>query len=458
MLALNADKMNEGSLQQVKSVSQINSEISQLLDNEYRFVRVRGEVSTIRQPFSGHTYFILKDHQSQLASVLFKNKRRWLASELEEGQQVICDGRISVYEPRGQYQLIVDTVDFDGTGQLRILFEQLKQKLRSEGLFDQEHKLVLPEAMHKVVLITSPSGAAVHDFVSICRGRRADLFIQILPVRVQGQGSAEEICRALETAHDLSPDVIVLCRGGGSIEDLWSFNEETVARAIYQAKIPVVAGIGHETDFTIADFCADFRCATPTAAAELITTDPAGYEDKLEYFSSRLLRSMAYLLNDYMVRLKRAAETLSTFDSTFSHYTFTVEHLFSKLHTSMALSVEQKSTQFSKLYSLLLRLSPENTISRHHDRLEYLGQRLVDRTDQLIRSRQNRLEQNAAVLDTLSPLKTLARGYGIVAKKGGPTYSAKEIVTSTSQVVEEEEVEVRLHRGIMDCRVIRKKS
>ena len=419
MLDINVEKMNEGLLQQVKSVSQINSEIRQLLDKDFRFVRVRGEISTIRQPFSGHTYFILKDSQSQLASVLFKNQRRWLGSELEEGQQVICDGRISVYEPRGQYQLIVDTIDFDGTGQLRILFEQLKQKLRNEGLFDQGHKLKLPEAIDKAILITSPTGAAVHDFISICHGRRSDLLLQILPVRVQGKDAAEEICRAIETAHAFSPDVIVLCRGGGSIEDLWSYNEETVARAIFKAQIPVVTGIGHETDFTIADFCADYRCATPTAAAELITSDPAGYKEKLEYFSSRLLRSMGYLLDNYTTRLNRATETLSTFDKAFSHHTLTVDHLFSRLHASMALSVEMKANRFSEIFSLLLRLSPENSINRHHDRLAYLGQRLIDRTNQMIRSRQNRLEQNAAVLDTLSPLKTLARGYGIVSRGGG---------------------------------------
>lgn len=458
MLGVNAGNMKEGLLQPVKSVSQINSEIRQLLDKDFRFVRVRGEISTIRQPFSGHTYFILKDSQSQLASVLFKNQRRWLASELEEGQQVVCDGRISVYEPRGQYQLIVDTIDFDGTGQLRILFEQLKDKLRSEGLFDQEHKLKLPEAIEKAILITSPSGAAVHDFISICHGRRSDLLIQILPVRVQGKDSVEEICRAIETAHTFSPDVIVLCRGGGSIEDLWSFNEETVARAIFRAEIPVVTGIGHETDFTIADFCADHRCATPTAAAELITSDPAGYEERLEYFSRRLLRSMGYLLDNYTIRLDRATETLSTFDQAFSHHTFTVDHLFSRLHASMTLSVELKAKRFSEIFSLLLRLSPEYSINRHHDRLTYLGQRLIDRTDQLIQSRQNRLEQNAAVLDTLSPLKTLARGYGIVSKGDGPAGKSKEIVTSTSQVIEEEEVEIRLHRGSMDCRVVRKKA
>ena len=450
--------MSAGSLGQIKSVSQINGEIRQLLDSEFRFVRVRGEVSTIRQPFSGHTYFTLKDHQSQLSAVLFKNQRRWLAGELEEGQQVICDGRITVYEPRGSYQLIVDTIDFDGTGQLRILFEQLKQKLRTEGLFDQEFKTELPPLINKVVLITSPSGAAVHDFISVCLARRSALLIQILPVRVQGYEAAEQICRALETAQTLAPDVVVLCRGGGSIEDLWSFNEESVARAIFNAKVPVVTGIGHETDFTIADFCADVRCATPTAAAELITTDPAAYEEKLSYFHSRLLRSMTLLLEEYGSRLDRAAELLSTFDKAFSHHTFTLDHLFSRLVSSVSLTVEQKTASFSDLHSRLLRLAPDHAIRRHQDKLIYLRQALIDRTNQLIGTRQSTLEQSAAVLDTLSPLKTLARGYGIVSKKATEPGEAGKVVTSTSQVAEQEELEVRLHRGAMDCRVIRKHS
>ena len=389
---------------------------------------------------------------------MFKNQRRWLAAELKEGQQVICDGRISVYEPRGQYQLIVDTIDFDGTGQLRILFEQLKQKLRNEGLFDQEHKITLPPAINHVVLITSPTGAAVHDFISVCTARRAGLSIQILPVRVQGPEAADQICRAIETAHTLAPDVIVLCRGGGSIEDLWSYNEESVARAIYDATVPLITGIGHETDFTIADFCADVRCATPTAAAELITTDPFTYEEKITYFSSRLLRSVTLLLNEYEARLNRVTDMLSTFDKAFSHHTFTVEHLFTKLHNAMTSAVEQRASRLSNLHSSLLHLAPDTTINRHQDKLTFLSQRLIDRTDQLMQTRQTKLEQSAAVLDTLSPLKTLARGYSIVSKKDHTSNGSSAIITSTSQVEEKEEVEVRLHHGAMDCRVVRKRS
>lgn len=448
--------MSRGSLGQVKSVSQVNAEIRHLLDSEFRFVRVQGEISTVRQPLSGHTYFTLKDHQSQLPAVLFKNQRRWLAAELQEGQQVICDGRISVYEPRGQYQLIVDTIDFDGTGQLRILFEQLKQKLSNEGLFDQDRKNPLPSAIKHVVVITSPTGAAIHDFISVCTTRRAALSIQILPVRVQGQGAAEGIRNAVDTAHTLSPDVIVLCRGGGSIEDLWSFNEEIVARAIHEATIPLITGIGHETDFTIADFCADVRCATPTAAAELITTDPSVFEEKIISHSSRLLRSMTLRLNEYEVRLERINDILSTFDKAFSHHTFAVEHLFTKLHNSMALTLAQRTTRFARVQSLLLRLTPETTISRYEDRLTFLSQRLRERANQMIQTRQARFEQSAAVLDTLSPLKTLARGYSVVSQKASAEDSSP-IITSTTQVEENEEVEVRLHQGSMDCRVVRKR-
>lgn len=449
--------MNDLPLKQIKSVSQINSEIRQLLDGNFRFVRVQGEISTIRQPYSGHTYFILKDEESQLNSVLFKNQQRWLARELEEGQLVICDGRISVYEPRGSYQLIIDSIDFDGTGQLHVLFERLKQKLKAEGLFSPERKLALPEVVERIVLITSPSGAAVHDFISVCRNRRADVLIQILPVRVQGKEATEEISHALLHAHSYHPDVIVLCRGGGSLEDLWAFNEELVARAISQSEIPVISGIGHETDFTIADFCADIRCATPTAAAELVTVDPLIFMDKLAFLSSQIRRSMHDILTDLNFRLARSAETLSTFDRAFSHHTFTVENLFSRLLSSARLNAQQKSTLVAELHARLLRHSPSGSINLYHQKLNYLSEKFCDRIIRAINTRQLSLEQSAAVLDTLSPLKTLARGYGIVTKNNTKAEGSSQVVTSIDQVEDGEEVAVKLHKGQMDCNVVRRK-
>ncbi len=448
--------MNDFVGRPIQSVTEINGEIRQLLDNSFRFVRVRGEISTIRQPFSGHTYFVLKDEKSQLSAVLFKNQQRWLSQPLADGQQVICDGRISVYEPRGQYQLIVDSIDFDGTGQLRILFEQLKQKLRSEGLFDDDSKLPLPAEIHKIVLITSPSGAAVHDFLSVCRKRRADVLIQILPVRVQGRAAAEQICSAILTAGELSPDVIVLCRGGGSIEDLWSFNEERVARTICRSTIPIVTGIGHETDFTIADFCADLRCQTPTAAAQMVTIDPDGYRRRLNYINDRLRRSLTYQLNDYTSRLRHAADLLSSFDKAFSRHTITVDSLFSRSCGAMALRVEKHHSHFRELKSRLHRLSPENTVHLYRNRLEFLSATFLDRTKQFLNAKNSELSRCVDRLDTLSPLKTLARGYSIVSAPIDGELT-KRIITSIDQVEKDDELEIRLHRGELDCRVVRKR-
>lgn len=450
--------MHKTSGSQIRSVTEINADIRQLLDSEFRFIRVRGEVSNIRQPYSGHTYFVLKDERSQLSSVLFKNQQRWLSQPLKDGQQVICDGRISVYEPRGQYQLIVDTIDFDGTGQLRILFEQLKERLRSEGLFEAERKVSLPAVIDKIALITSPTGAAVHDFLSVCRKRSSDALVQIIPVRVQGDGAADQICGALETAVSLSPDVIVLCRGGGSIEDLWAFNEESVARAIVRTAIPVVTGVGHETDFTIADFCADVRCPTPTAAAQLVTTDPAAYLEKLSYLAARLKRSLTGRLELYRDRLDHSAEILSTFDRAFSHHTFTVDHCFSRLCGAMALGIERQSAHCAELRSRLHHSSPGNTIDLYQKQLDHLSEKCFDRSRQRIEAKENRLIRNSARLDTLSPLKTLARGYSIVTTKGAGAEPSQRIVTGSDQVDLQEEIEIRLHRGELACRVVGKRS
>jgi exodeoxyribonuclease VII large subunit len=448
--------MNESFDRQIKTVTEINTEIGQLLDGSFRFVRIRGEISTIRKPYSGHTYFVLKDEKSQLNAVLFKNQQRWLSHPLDDGQQVVCDGRISVYEPRGQYQLIVDTIDFDGAGQLRLLFDQLKLKLRSEGLFDEDSKRSLPSPIEKIVLITSPSGAAVHDFLSVCRKRQADLLVQILPVRVQGHEAAGQICAALRKANELSPDVIVLCRGGGSIEDLWSFNEESVARAVYQSAIPVVTGIGHETDFTIADFCADLRCQTPTAAAQMVTVDPAVFRQQLSYITSRLHRSLTYQLSDYTSRLSHAANVLSSFDKAFSRPTFTVDNLFSRMCGAMALAIEKQSSRSAELESRLHRFSPGAAVRLYQSKLQFLSVKFSDRTAQFIDSKSITLNRCVDRLDTLSPLKTLARGYSIVSRKND-TEQAKEIITDIDQVENNEAIEIRLHRGELDCQVVRKR-
>jgi exodeoxyribonuclease VII large subunit len=266
--------MNRIETEPILTVSQLTRSIKTILEKEYRFVRISGEISNLKTPFSGHSYFTLKDGSSQIRGVLFKQQKRFVELTLKDGQEVVCFGRVTVYEPRGEYQLVIDNVDLFGTGRLQAEFERLKRKLSDRGYFSASIKKPLPAYPGRIVIISSPTGAAIQDFLKSTRNRQSPLHIQILPVRVQGTEAAGEIARAIQTANSIKDvDIIVLCRGGGSLEDLWAFNEEKVADAIHLSEIPIVTGIGHEIDFTIADFCADYRCPTPTGVAEKIVPD-----------------------------------------------------------------------------------------------------------------------------------------------------------------------------------------
>ena len=255
----------------ILTVTELTRSIRGILETEFPFITVSGEISNLRQPYSGHVYLTLKDENSQIKAVLFKLQQKYLRELPADGQKVICRGRISVYEPRGEYQLIIDYLERLGTGELQVAFGMLKQKLADEGLFDPVTKKEIPRFPARIALVTSPEGAALHDFLKVALERYPSQPIEIFPVRVQGKEAATEITNALVQLNQLQrSEVIVLCRGGGSIEDLWPFNEESVARAIYASHIPVVSAVGHEIDYTIADFVADLRAPTPSAAAETI--------------------------------------------------------------------------------------------------------------------------------------------------------------------------------------------
>ena len=261
----------------IYTVSELNALIKSLLEQQFPFVWVVGEISNFRIPLSGHFYFTLKDEASQLNAVMFRGQHRQLKFEPEDGMRVTGMGRLSVYEPRGSYQIILEYLEPSGVGGLQIAYEKLKARLADEGLFDQQYKKPLPFLPHKMALITSPSGAVVHDMLNIIDRRFSNTQIEIFPVKVQGTGAEEEIVEALRMLNDrIGVDLGILARGGGSLEDLQAFNSERVARAIFASKIPIIAAIGHETDYTIADFVADLRAPTPSAAAELAV--PIKYE------------------------------------------------------------------------------------------------------------------------------------------------------------------------------------
>jgi exodeoxyribonuclease VII large subunit len=437
----------------IQSVSEITHSIRNLLEGEYRFVHINGEISNLKFPFSGHLYFVLKDSAAQIKAVLFKGQKKYLAENIKDGQQVICHGRISVYEPRGEYQLIVDTVDFFGTGLLQLQFEKQKQRLAAEGLFALESKKELPAFPRDIVLITSPAGAAVHDFLTICKKRNTSARIRIFPVRVQGEGAAEEIADAVGRVNrEMNADVIVLCRGGGSLEDLWAFNEECVARAIYASRIPVVTGIGHEIDFTIADFCADLRAPTPTGAAEIIIPDNIRLLSSIQKMQGQLSTAIQRKLEGYKKQLAYNQRLLGDLGSIFLNSSLKLDICVAGLIQSIKDILKNHATSCQHLTKRLLHQAPAVKIQFQHQQLEFLQNTLERQMATLLERKITAFRQQVTRLDAISPLATLARGYAIAGKRN--VFSGEvAIITESSQVELEETIEIQLHRGRLRCEV-----
>ena len=443
---------------EILTVSQITSSIKLLLEDAYRFVHIRGEVSNLRRPHSGHLYFTLKDDSAQLKTVLFKGQQKFLEKTIEDGQQLVCHGRISVYDQRGDYQLIVDTVDFQGSGRLYIEFERLKNKLREEGLFDSGRKKTIPQFPREIVVITSPTGAAIQDFLKICRLRRTNSTIKIFPVRVQGEGSGQEISRAIDRVNkELSPDLIVLCRGGGSLEDLWAFNEECVARAISRSEIPIVTGIGHEIDFTIADFCSDLRAPTPTAAAEQVLFDTNMLADHIQSLIRRIGFSISTLLDSYTQQVQSFQKRIGNLEPLFIHYSLDLDMRFSRFVDLMNKRLLKYQTHFDQLSITLRHQAPNLKLQSNRERLIHLHERLVDRIGQLFDKKENDFTRQLMLLDAVSPLATLARGYSITRKKDNITGHYK-VVSDSDQVAIRDRLQIILNQGRLECEVVRKEK
>src|SRR4030043_1347598 len=316
----------------ILTVSQLTAGIKDLLEATFEEGWVEGEISNLRRPPSGHLYFTLKDENSQIRGVLFKQQSRYLRFELEDGQHVICWGRVGIYEKRGEYQLILDYVVPRGIGSLQLAFGQFKQRLFEEGLFDQARKRPLPLVPKRIGIVTSPTGAVIRDMLHILRRRFANLHILLYPVRVQGEGASSEIAEAIKYFNQLTDvDVIIVGRGGGSLEDLWAFNEEAVARAIFHSKIPIISAVGHETDYTIADFVADLRAPTPSAAAELAVRDKREAGNILSYLRGRLENQMIQMLQGYRTDLSYIRKIFKEPGKKIEQYFLRVDDLVNRL-------------------------------------------------------------------------------------------------------------------------------
>jgi exodeoxyribonuclease VII large subunit len=431
------------------SVSELTGSIRGLLETSFSFVTVVGEISGLRQAPSGHYYFLLKDEQAQIRAVLFKQQRRYLVKPPADGLAVVCRGRVSVYEPRGEYQLVVDFLEAKGPGELQLAFEHLKKRLREEGLFAQARKRPLPFLPQRIALVTSPTGAAVFDFLRMAGARFPSVPVEIHPVRVQGQGAAEEIVQAISAANDRrTAEVIVLCRGGGSLEDLWAFNEEKVARAIHGSHIPVVSAVGHEIDFTIADFVADFRAPTPTAAAEAVLPVRRELLSRVDDLERRHRCALARMIQQARYRVENQRRLLGDPSFLLTHFLLLLDHKQTGLINAMAGRIKDRRSLLERNYSHLLKHSPLHLLQLQQHLSHELASRLRAAMAHDLERRRLSLAKAAGLIAAVSPLAVLGRGYAIARKLPG-----LQVVRKAAQVRPGDDIELLLQDGIVRCRV-----
>jgi len=409
------------------SVSDLTRRIKKILEDNLRYVWVAGEISNFKTYPSGHLYFTLKDEESQLPCAMWKGSAVRLAFQPESGQQVLAYGRIDVYLPRGQYQLIVEKMEPRGAGALAMRFEQLKKKLEAEGLFDPDRKRPLPMLPRAIALVTSPVGAAIQDMLRTIATRNPAVDVFLYPVRVQGEGAAPEIAAAIEHLNSARPDidVMIVGRGGGSIEDLWAFNEELVARAIHGSRIPVVSAVGHETDFTIADFVADVRAPTPTGAATMVVP---------------MLSDLLAMLGDHDAKLRRALTTRAEL----------ARSQLDRFRDSHALGepvalVVRHGERLDELHERL-GVALGGTVATARERLGVLAQRASSELAHASKTARERTESVARHLEAVSPVAVLGRGYSITTLEG-------RVIKRSSEVKPGDAIDTRLSDGSIRSRV-----
>lgn len=433
----------------ILTVSQLTSLIRGVLEENFEHVWVEGEVSNLALPASGHLYFTLKDAGAQLRCVMFRASARALKFRPGDGMGLIVRGRITVYEQRGDYQLLVEYLEPRGIGALQIAFIQLKEKLAREGLFAEEHKRPIPSLPQRIGVVTSATGAAIHDILNVLKRRFANVEVLLRPVKVQGDGAAAEIAEAINDLNRYGAvDVMIVGRGGGSLEDLWAFNEERVARAIYRSRIPVISAVGHEVDFTIADFVADLRAPTPSAAAELVVKSKEELAARVDFLRHRLVQGMRRMLAEAGGELDGLSRSLRDPTMYLGHLTQRVDDLNSRLVRALDGTVRCRKGELDLLRNHLRLMNPALEVERARERvISFRG-----RAEIALRHHLDRLGESAAAqtarLEALSPLGTLSRGYSVALK-----LPERLVVRSFKQLNIDDLVEIRFHFGRAWCRV-----
>ncbi|MEM7145259.1 MAG: exodeoxyribonuclease VII large subunit [Verrucomicrobiota bacterium] len=428
--------------QKIYSVSQITRKIRTLLEFQVGDVWIEGEISNLRKQASGHQYFTLKDPDAQIAAVLFRGNARNLDFDPEDGTQVQAFGELSVYEARGQYQLIVRHLQPKGAGALQAKFEALKSKLQSEGLFDSELKKPIPPFPNVLALVTSPTGAALRDMLNILSRRAPWVHILICPVRVQGDGAAAEIAHAIDFLNQASGksipliDTIITGRGGGSIEDLWCFNDESVARSIYASKIPIVSAVGHEIDFTIADFTADLRAPTPSAAAELTAPDQSNLRHRLLNLNTRMTQSLSAVLEghakvlDLLSRGALAKEPLRK----LQEYRQQIDFIAANLAAAPLTRLDEDKRRLDYARHTLQAHRPDSAIARYRERIEAIARRINSSAQHFVADRRQHVQATADLLRSLGPTTTFSRGFSMTLDQNGNAITSAKSVTPGDRI------------------------
>ena len=429
----------------ILTVAELNAEVNILLNQGFPLLWVEGEISNLVRPASGHLYFSLKDNKSQIRCAMFRNRNMKLTIQPENGMKVLVRGRVGLYEPRGDYQLIAEHMEDAGVGQLQRQYEVLKQKLSDAGLFNQEHKKELPEYPKRIAVITSPTGAAIRDILHVLKRRSPQTPILIYPVAVQGEASKTQIETAIRRADlDKKCDVIILARGGGSIEDLWSFNDENVAKAIYNAETPIICGVGHEIDFTIADFVADVRAPTPSAAAELVTADK-------EQLLTEAIQTQLWLEQTMLSNLKSRQRSLDWLESRLQlqkpsrkieQDNQRLDELAIRLQQGMENILARKSLKLTNNKLRLKTYSPTSIINDNKQKVLHFNDNLYHAIQTSIRKRRSSFEIMMATLDGSSPLKTLDRGYAIVRD-----HNSNQVINSVKEISKNQRLIIKLKDG-----------
>ncbi len=428
------------------TVSQLNRQSKELLETYLHRVQVTGEISNLARPSSGHWYFTLKDSRAQVRCAMFKSRSQYVKFAPKEGEQVLIHAAVSLYEARGDYQLIVERMESAGEGALKLAFEALKERLHNQGYFNPEHKKPIPKHPKHIGIVTSQTGAAVKDIISVLKRRFPALPISIYPTQVQGDLAAGQICQAIERANrDGFCDVLIVGRGGGSLEDLWPFNEESVAQAIFNSAIPIISAVGHEVDTSISDYVADLRAPTPSAAAELVSPDRFEWLGRFEQLERALIRSIQNTLSAQRLHLLQLVKRMRHPKDKLHENMQRLDMVQLKLHNAMEKRLNLYKDKLAQNHNRLQQQRPDKQLALLTQHNKQLKQRLEHAMKHKVESLQITLARLAGVLNAVSPLNTLGRGYAIVSNESG------QAITNSKQVNVGDTIEARLHKGSLSC-------